>query len=221
MARVARYVTDSRLRRDLRGAVVPPNDRQRHRAVGQVRQGAQEATAWDPRALPQASANQRDRGHQQQDQGDRANGLAGPRLVRTQPARPTPPQPRNSLYEKTLTLASPADRPVRALAHAVAFTTTATAIRGAGPVRRPRLTAGVPAAGVAGHSDSLLANHRPEPLARAGLRAARSLSALCRLAPLRLSGALATFVDRANGATTPFRSPRSSYQEARVLGGNG
>ena len=142
---------------------MPPNDRQRHRAVGQVRQGAQEATAWDPRALPQASANQRDRGHQQQDQGDRANGLAGPRLVRTQPARPTPPQPRNSLYEKTLTLASPADRPVRAPAHAVAFTTTATAIRGAGSVRRPRLTAGVPAAGVAGHSDSLLANHRPEP----------------------------------------------------------
>ena len=183
MARVVRYVTGSRLRRDLRGAVVPPSDRQWHRAVGQVRQGAQEATARDPRALPLAAAQQRDRGHQQQDQGDRANGLSGPRLVRTQPARPTPP--RNSLYENTLTLASPADRPVRAPARAVAFA-TATAIRGAGssiaepacrrpapfpvsraaPDRRPRLTAGKPTAGVAAHSHSLLRQPPPRVAAR-------------------------------------------------------
>ena len=199
---------------------MPPNDRQWHRAVGQVRQGAQEATARDPRALPLASAHQRDRGHQQQDQGDRANSLAGPRLVRTQPARPTPP--RNSLYENTLTLASPADRPVRAAAHAVAFT-TAAAIRGAGSVRRPRLTAGVPAAGVAGHSDSLLANHRPEPRTsspRGSSRRAFALGSLSvgALTPVRC----ARHIRRPrHGATTRFRSPRSSYQEARVLGGNG
>ena len=193
----------SRLCRDNRGAVVPPSDRQWHRAVGQVRQGAQEATAWDPRALPQASAHQRDRGHPQQEQGDRANGLAGPRLVRTQPARPTPP-PRNSLYEKTLTLASPADRPVRAPAHAVAYT-TAAAIRGAGSVRRPRLTAGVPAAGVAGHSDSLLANHRPEPRTsspRGSSRRAFALGSLSvgALTPVRC--ARHTRRPR-HGATTP------------------
>ena len=115
--------------------MVPPSDRQWHRAVGQVRQGAQEATARDPRALPLASAHQRDRGHQQQDQGDQANGLWTPRLAATQPARPILAYPRNSLYEKPLTLTAPADRPVRAPAHAVAFT-TAAAIRGAGSVHR-------------------------------------------------------------------------------------
>ena len=114
MARVARYVTGLGLRRDIRGAVVPPSDQQWHRAVGQVRQGAQEATARDPRALPLASAQQRDRGHQQQDQGDHANDLSTPRLAATQPARSTPLPPGNSLYEKTLTLSSPADRPVGA-----------------------------------------------------------------------------------------------------------
>ena len=223
---------------------MPPNDRQWHRAVGQVRQGAQDATARDPRALPLASAHQRDRGHQQQDQGDRANSLAGPRLVRTQPARPTPPPPppRNSLYENTLTLASPADRPVRAPAHAVAYT-TAAAIGGTGsvhrrtdmqrpapfpvtraaPHRRPRLTAGKPTAGVAGHSDSLLANHRPEPRTsspRGSSRRAFALGSLSvgALTPVRC----ARHIRRPrHGATTRFRSPRSSYQEARVLGGNG
>ena len=184
---------------------MPLNDRQRHRAVGQVRQGAQEATAQNPRALPLASAYQRDRGHQQQVQGDRANSIAGPRLVRTQPARPTPPKPRNSLYEKPLTLASPADRPVHALAHAVAFTTTAAAIRGAGSVRRPRLTAGVPAAGVAGHSDSLLANHRPEPRTSSPRGSSRRAFALGSLPVGALTPiSCARHIRRSrHGATTP------------------
>ena len=64
-----------------------------------------------------------------------ANGLWTPRLAATQPARPILAYPRNSLYEKPLTLTAPADRPVRAPAHAVAFT-TAAAIRGAGSVHR-------------------------------------------------------------------------------------
>ena len=114
--------------------------------------------------------------------------------MRTQPARPPPP-PRNSLYEKTLTLTAPADRPVHAHAHAY---TTAAAIRGAGsvhrrtdmqrpascpvtraaPDRRPRLTAGKPAAGVAGHSDSLLRQPPPRVAARG-----RCLGSRCGLPP--------------------------------------
>lgn len=60
VAIVARYVTGLRLCRDTGRAVVPPSKRQWHRAAGQVRQGAQEATARDPRALPLAFAQQRD-----------------------------------------------------------------------------------------------------------------------------------------------------------------
>ena len=77
------------------------------------------------------------------------------RLRRSVFAPPPPPQ---LFIRKALTAQS--ERPVGAPAHAVAYT-TAAAIRGAGSVRRPRLTTGAPAAGVAGHSDSLLANHRP------------------------------------------------------------
>ena len=154
MAKVARYVTASRLCRDNRGAAVPPSDRQRHRAVLKKRlHGNLGHCRW-------RLHTQRHQGHPQQDQGDRANGLAGPRLVGTQP-----PPPGNSLYENTLTKSSPADRPARAPAPAVAFTTTA-AIRGAGTVhRRTRMQrpAPLPVTWAAPHRRTRLTTGNPPP----------------------------------------------------------
>ena len=100
--------------------------------------------------------------------------------------------PRNSLYENTLTLASPADRPVRAprarrrLHHRRSYpwrrpvhrrtgmqTPAPFPVTRAAPDRRPRLTAGKPTAGVAGHSHSLLRQPPPRVAARGRCRGSR------------------------------------------------